>query len=294
MTSPLPMTRARRVLLVLGLPVVLAFIGALAVNAIALADQVSYHVHRSFAAGPGPIRVSVDNADASYRPAPGRRISVTGTLRGSLARPTLTWQATPGNLALHTQCRVPTGDCSEAFDITVPAGRRLRLSDSSGDLHASNFSGHVTLSDGSGDIGASGLSGVLSVTDGSGDIGASRLSGALSFADGSGDIAVSGLTGSHVTLSDDSGDISVAGLTGTDVTAKDGSGDITLTFAKVPRRVDVTDASGDVHLVLPHGSTRYQVQANSQSGTTSVSVPRTTSPAHVIIVSVGSGNVTVS
>lgn len=274
MTSPMPMTRARRVALVLGLPVVLAFIGALAFNAIALADQVTYHVHRSFAAGAGPIRVSVDNADASYHPAPGRRISVTGTLRGSLARPSFTWQATPGNLALHTQCRVPTGDCTEGFDITVPAGRRRRLSDSSGDLHVSNFSGHLTLSDGSGDIGASGLSGVVSLTDGSGDIDASRLSGVLSFADGSGDIAV-------------------AGLAGTDVTAKGGSGDITLTFTKVPRRVDVTDATGDVDLVLPHGSARYQVQASSQAGTTSVSVPRTTSPAHVIVVSAGSGDITI-
>jgi hypothetical protein len=256
MTSPMPMTWARRVLLVLGLPVVLAFIGALAFNAIALADQVTYHVHRSFAAGAGPIRVSVDNADANYRPAPGRRISVTGTLRGSLARPSFTWQATPGNLALYTQCRVPTGDCTEAFDITVPAGRRLRLSDSSGNLHVSNFSGHLTLSDGSGGIGASGLSGVVSLTDGSGDI-------------------------------------AVAGLAGTDVTAKGGSGDITLTFTKVPRRVDVTDSTGDVDLVLPHGSARYQVQASSQAGTASVSVPRTTSPAHVIVVSAGSGDVTI-
>ena len=120
MTSPMPMTRGRRVALVLGLPVALALIGALAFNALALADEVSYHVHRSFAAGAGPVRVSVDQADAAYRPGPGARIGVTGTLRGSLARPTFTWQATAGSLALHTQCRVPTGNCSEAFGITVP------------------------------------------------------------------------------------------------------------------------------------------------------------------------------
>ena len=275
MTSAMPMTRARWVLLVLGLPVVLAFIGALAFNAIALADQVSYHVHRSFAAGAGPIRVSVDNADASYRPGPGRRISVTGTLRGSLARPTLTWQAAPGNLALHTQCRVPTGDCSEAFDITVPAGRPLRLSDFTDDLHASNFSGHVTLSDGSGDIGASGLSGVLSLTDGSGDI------------------AASGLTGPSLRLSDGSGDINVTGLAVADVTGKEGSGDLTLTFSKAPRRVDITGGSGNIAIVLPPGPARYQVQVGSQSGNTSISVPRGTSSAHVIIVSDGSGDITI-
>ncbi len=295
MTGPMPMTPARRVLLVLGLPVALAFIGALAFNAIALADEVSYHVHRSFAAGAGPVAVSVDNADAAYRPGPGRRISVTGTLRGSLARPTFTWRASPGSLALHTQCRVPTGNCSEAFDITVPASRSVRLSDSSGDMHASGFSGHVTLSAGSGDIGASRLSGVLSLADGSGDIAASGLNGSeVTLADGSGDIAVTGLAGQSLRVTDSSGDVSITGLAGSDVTARDGSGDITLTFTKAPRRVDVTDATGDVDLVLPHGSARYQVQAGSQSGTTSVSVPRTTSPAHVILVSAGSGNITIS
>jgi hypothetical protein len=269
------MTRARRVALVLGLPVVLAFTGAVAFNAIALADQVTYHVHRDFAAGKGTVRVSADSADASYRPGPGGRISVTGTLRGSLARPTFTWRATPGSLALHTQCRVPTGDCTEGFDITLPGGRPVRLSDSSGDLHASGFRGQVTLSDGSGDIGAS------------------RLSGVISLADGSGDISASGLTGPSLRLSNGSGDINVTGLAVADVTGKERSGDLTLTFSKVPRRVDITGGSGDIAIVLPPGTTRYQVQASSESGNTSISVPRGTSSAHVIIVSDGSGDITV-
>jgi hypothetical protein len=251
------MTRARRVALALGLPAVLAFTGAVAFNAIALADQVTYRVHRDFTAGKGTVRVSADSADASYRPGPGGRISVTGTLQGSLARPTFTWQATPTGLDLHTECRVPTGNCTQAFDITVPAGRPVHLSDSSGDLHASGFRGQVTLSDDSGNI------------------------------------AASGLTGPSLRLSDGSGDINVTGLAAADVTGKEGSGDLTLTFSKAPRRVDITGGSGDIAIVLPPGTARYQVQASSQSGNTSISVPRGTSSAHVIIVSDGSGDITV-
>jgi hypothetical protein len=294
MTSPMPMTRGRRVALVLGLPVALALIGALAFNALALAAEVSYHVHRSFAAGAGPVRVSVDQADAAYRPGPGARIGVTGTLRGSLARPTFTWQATAGSLALHTQCRVPTGNCSEAFGITVPAGRSVRLSDSTGDMHASGFGGHVTLADGSGDIGVSRLSGVISLADSTGDIAAAGLNGSdVRLADGSGDIAVTGLASPSLRVTDSTGDVTITGLAGTDVTGKAGSGDIELVFTKVPRRVEVTDDTGDITLVLPSGPTRYQVQAGSQAGTTSITVPRTTSPAHVIIATGGSGNIIV-
>jgi hypothetical protein len=294
MTSPMPMTRSRRAVLALGLPVVLALVGALAFNAIALADQVSYHVHRSFPAGSGTVTVSVGHADAAYRPGAGQRIDVDGTLRGSLARPTFTWHATPGNLALNTQCRVPTGDCTQAFGITVPARRSVRLSGSSGDVHAGGFGGHVTLSDGSGDIGASRLSGVISLTDGSGDIAAAGLNGSdVRLGDGSGDIGVTGLAGQNLRVTDSSGDISVTGLAAADVTAEAGSGDIELVFTKVPRRVEVTDGSGDITLVLPPGPTRYQVQAGSQSGSTSITVPRSTSPAYVIIANDGSGDIAI-
>ena len=74
----------------------------------------------------------------------------------------------------------------------------------------------------------------------------------------------------------------------------DGSGDVTLTFTKVPDRVQVSDSSGNVTLVLPPGPTAYDVVASSSSGNTAVAVPRSSSSKHVITVTSGSGDVTVT
>lgn len=57
----------------------------------------------------------------------------------------------------------------------------------------------------------------------------------------------------------------VIALAATDVAGDNGSGNITLTFTKVPKRVDVTDESGDITLVLPPGPTAYQVVTQSTS-----------------------------
>lgn len=277
MTAPVSMTPARRVVMALGLPVVLALIGLMSYNAVALADQAGYQVHVSVPARAGQTRITIDNADATLRPGPGPgdQISLSGTLRGSLARPSFSWRSAASGLTLHSRCWAWAGFCSLAYDIAAPAGLPLTVSDGSGNLNVGGFGGHVTLSAGSGDLDAS------------------RLAGTISLSDGSGDIKASGLDGS-VELSNGSGNIVINGLAATDVVGDDGSGNITLTFTKVPRRVDVTDASGDITLVLPHGSAYYHVEASSESGITSVSVNRRLSSPYVIIANNGSGNITIS
>ena len=276
MAAPLPMTRARRLVLALGLPVVLALIAAVSYNAVALADQAGYRVHVSALAGRGQSRVTIDNADATVRPGPGDKISLSGDLRGSLAPPSFSSRSGASGLILHSQCWAWAGFCSLKYDITAPAGLPLTVFDGSGDLNASGFRGHVALSDGSGDVGASDLSGTISLSTGSGDINASALNG-----DG-------------LQLSDGSGDIVVSGIAATDIAGNDGSGDLTLTFTKVPRHVDVTDGSGDVTLVLPQGPVSYHVKASSQSGSTNVTVRQALSSPYVIIARSGSGDVTVT
>lgn len=276
MTAHLSMTPARWAVLALGLPVVLALIGVMSYNFVALADQAGYRVHVSVSAGRGQTRVTIDNADATIRPVSGDQISLSGTLRGSLARPSFSSRSTASGLALHSRCWAWAGFCSLDYDITAPAGLPLTVSDGSGSLNVSGFRGHVTLSDGSGDIGASGLAGTISLRSGSGDITASALDG-----DG-------------LRLSDGSGDVFVSGLAVADVAGYDGSGDLTLTFTKAPRQVNVTDGSGDIRLVLPRGPARYHVEASSQSGSSNVSVKQARSSPYVIIASNGSGNVTVT
>jgi len=271
-----PMTPARRAALAVGLPFALALIGWASFTAVALADQASYRVHVSVPATGGQTRVTIDNADATVSPGSGDQISLSGTLQGSLARPSFSWRSAASGLALRSQCWSWAGFCSLEYSITAPAGLPLTVSDGSGNLNVSGFGGRVTLADDSGNLGASGLAGTIS------------LSG------GSGNITASGLSGGRVRLSDGSGDIVVSGLAATDVVGNDGSGDLTLTFTKVPRQVNVTDGSGDITLVLPRGPAYYHVEANSESGSTNVSVNRRQSSPYVIIASNGSGNITIS
>lgn len=295
MTANVPLTPARIVALILGLPIALAIIGWSAFSAVALADQVSYHVHLSVPVTGRQVRVMIGEADAVVRPGSGRRILVSGTLRGSLARPTFRWHSSAEGLALDSRCSIPGGSCTLSYNITAPGAMPVTVSDSSGDLDASDFHGHVTLSDGSGNLSASRLTGTISLADGSGDIDASGLSGGVvRLNDGSGDLTASGLSGGSVRLIDGSGDIDVTGLAATDVVSTDDSGDITLTFTKVPRRVNITDGSGDIALVLPQGPSYYRVDARSSSGQTSVNVKTRPSSPYVITARDGSGDVSIS
>jgi hypothetical protein len=257
MTAAIPITPARRVILILGAPVAFAVLAAGACNAAAQTYQVGYHVHLSVPSSGRRARVLVDNAEATVRPGAGGGIAVDGTLRGSLARPAFSWRPTATGLALHSSCPLGfAGSCTMTFDISVPGGVPVAVTDTNGDLTGSGLRGQVTLSDGSGDITASGLSG-------------------------------------SVRLSDGSGDIAVTGLAGTDVTGTEGSGDITLTFTKVPRLVVVTAASGDITLILPRGPAAYQVHASSASGGVSDRLKQGPSSANVIVASSGSGDVSI-
>jgi hypothetical protein len=99
--------------------------------------------------------------------------------------------------------------------------------------------------------------------------------------------------GSQAFLSDRSGDITVTGVTAADVTASDGSGNVTLTFARIPGRVRVSDQFGDVTLLLPSGRTTYRVSTHALFGETSIGVPTSASSPHVITVTDPSGGISI-
>jgi hypothetical protein len=297
MPPPLPMTPGRRVTLAIGVPIALAIIGLTALNMVANVAQASLRVDRAIAAQDHEVRVTIDNPDVVLRTAAGSGagIRVTGTLRGPFVPPAFRVLPTATGVAIRSHCVAWAGSCSGALTLTAPAGLSVTVSDSSGDLSASGIHGHVMLSDGSGDLVATRLSGAISLADGSGNITASGLSGSdIGVNDSSGDISVSGVAGDGLNLGDGSGEIVVTGLAETDVSGRNGSGDVTLTFTKVPRRVDITDGSGNITLVLPPGPAYYQVAASSSSGDRSVSVKTRPSSPYVITATAYSGNVSVS
>ena len=269
------MTAGRRVALITGVPLALLLIGWTALTAVALVGTGSYRINLDLPVHGRTVTLAVDSGDVSVSPRADDRIRLRGTATWALIRSRLTWQRTPSGVAVHSQCRQITGECSFGFTVTMPSRLATVISSASGDLSARGLAAPVRLQAGSGDIRVSALSGGARINDQSGEITGASLAG-------------------RVFIQNESGDITVTGLASQDVTAQDRSGSITLTFAAVPARVRVSNESGDIRLVLPPGSTEYQVTASTRSGSTVVTVPRSTSSRHLITVTDQSGDITVT
>jgi hypothetical protein len=276
MTSPLPMTPARRVIVAAGTPVALLLFGWTALTGIAWAAQGSYRVDLAIPVRDRAVSVQVDSGQLSARPGPAGTLRVTGTAHYALARSAVSWKSSPAGVSVRSRCRQLTGPCSFTYAVAIPQGSTAGIDDSSGDVTAR------------------GLAGRLTVRAGSGDVLVSALSGEVRISDDSGDVIGSSLTSPELTISVERGDVGLTGLASRDVTVTDQSGDTTLTFARVPGRVQVSDDSGDVTLVLPPGSTAYRVVAHSSSGSTTVRVPTDPSSPHVITVTDQSGDITIT
>lgn len=275
MTERLPMTRGRVLVLVIGVPLVLALIGWTALTAVAFAGQGSYPVHVDVAVAGGTAGISVDSANMTVGPGVAGRLRLTGTAHYSVVRSSVTWHRTRSGVTVASRCRFPAGVCSADFTVAMPAGARAQLSDGSGDMTLRGLTGYVSAGAGSGNVTVYGLSGTADLDAGSGDVRGSALSGP------------------QVTLGSGSGNIDVSGLTSAHVLASDGSGDVTLVFTKVPSYVRVTDDSGNVTLILPPGRTLYRVDASTSSGNRVVGVPTSSVSPYRIIVTDGSGDITI-
>jgi hypothetical protein len=276
MSTPLPMTRGRVLALMLGVPLALALIGWTGLTEVAYAGLGSYPVRLSVPVRGNTVNLSVGSADVQVSQAATSRLRLTGKAEYSLIRSNVTWHTAPSGVTVSPQCHFFIGICSFNFRAVLPTGKR------------------VVLSDGSGNVTLRGLTGRVIGGSGSGDVQLNQLSGTVSLQAGSGNVTGSMLSGPHVTLKDGSGDIAISGLASLDVLVTDASGNITLTFSKVPARVRVSDSSGNVNVVLPPGPTRYQVNASTASGNRTVQVPQGGGPTHTVTVTDGSGDVSVT
>ncbi len=294
MTAPLPLTMGRRLVLIIGVPLAFAIIAWAGLTEVAFAGQGSYPVRLSVPVRGDTVSLSAGSADVHVTQAAGSLLRLTGTARYSIVRSTVTWHTTTSGVTVTPECHFLTGVCSFNFTAVLPEGKRAQLSDGSGNLTLNGLSGPVVVSSGSGNVTLNGLSGRVVASSGSGNVRADLLTDPVSLQSGSGDVSGSMLSGPRLTLKTGSGNIAIAGLAGTRVTATDGSGDIALTFSKVPSLVRVNDSSGNVTLVLPSGTTRYQVHASTDSGSRTVSLPRSSVSPHVIIVTDGSGDISIT
>jgi putative adhesin len=276
MTGSLPMTPGRWVGLVIGVPLALLVIGWTALTAVAFAGLGSSRVNLAVPVHGRTVAVSVNEGDITAGPGSAGEVRVHGTLHYSIVRPKLHWQRSRSTIALHARCQVPTGICSFDYTVTVPPVARSRLSTGSGNLTASGLAGTVTLG-----------------TD-SGDLKATRISGDVTISDNSGGITVTSLAGARALIANDSGDITGQAVSSQILTARNQSGNIKVVFTKVPQRVQISDSSGDITLVLPPGPTKYRVSASTSSGSTSISVPHSLTSPHVISATDQSGDITIT
>ena len=258
MTATLPMTRGRRIALAVGAPLALIIIAWTALTEVAYAGIGSYPVRLAVPVYGSTVSLSLGAADTQITQAPGRQLRLTGTAHYSLVRSTVTWHTTASGVIVTPECHFVTGVCSFNLRAVVPAGKPANVSAGSGNMVLRGLTGPVNAGSGSGNI-----------TD-------------------------SALSGPQVTIAVGSGDIAVDGLTSQHVVASAGSGNISLTFGKVPSRVRVSNSSGNVSLVLPPGPTYYRVHAATDSGNRIIGVPTNSASSHVITVTDGSGDISIT
>jgi hypothetical protein len=256
-------------------PVAFALIAWTGLTEVAYAGLGSYPVHLSVPVRGSTVSLSAGDADVQVTEAAGNQLRLNGKAQYSLIRSSVTWHPTPSGVVVSPRCHFFVGVCSFSFNVALPAGKR------------------AVVSAGSGNLTLRGLTGPVSGVAGSGDVQGNALTGRVSLQNGSGNITGGALSGPKVTLKAGSGDIAFEGLESPYVVVTDGSGNIDLTFSKAPTRVRVSNSSGNVNVVLPRG-VRYQVNATTDSGNRTVSVLQTSAPGHVITVTDGSGNVSVT
>ncbi len=238
--------------------------------------SVSRNEHHVVSGNVSEVRIDGRSADVTLVPATGGQVVVDAHAKGTLWLPKLKTDIEGGNLTLSGSCHdMVFGHCESSFVVRIPEGTPVTVETRSGDVRASDLSGHVSIDAGSGDIALSGLTGGTTARVSSGDIEASRLAGKL-------------------VLEASSGDVDAAELTSRTIDARATSGDVFLDVANVPERVNVASSSGDVTISVPrNGDEGYDAQAATSSGDTRVRVTKNDASSRSLSAVTSSGDATI-
>jgi hypothetical protein len=247
----------RRVALTVGVPVCLALTGFTGFNFVAQIGEGHFPVSYTFPAGTGPYSAAVSGGDMQLSQSAAGPARLSGKATYALIRPTVTEHASGGSAAFAYDCAsVPAGNCSLNADMTVPNGSDVSVSTSGGNVTVTGTTGDVTLSTGGGDVTASNAAGDL-------------------------------------ILRTDGGNIKGTAITATRLSATTGGGDVEIDFTQVPRDITVSTRGGNVIIVVPPGTTHYNVSATTAGGSVSDTVPLNTSSPDKITVTSGGGDIAI-
>jgi Putative adhesin len=275
--AALPLTPARRVALLIGVPVCLALTGYAGLTIVAQVAKGRIPFNHVFPADARQLSVSLGgggNAVLEQVSAGPARLSGYGYY--SFVRPTITERTSADSAAVGYPCSTfPIGTCSMNATLSVPAGTAVTISTSGGDLTADHLAGDLTLDTDGGNIQATAITATrLSADTGGGDVTVDHVEGDLS-------------------LHTDGGNIQATGVAATRLAATSGGGDIEIVLTVVPRDVTVSTDGGNVTIVVPPGSTRYNVSASTDGGNVTDTIPHSASSLDEITATSGGGDITI-
>jgi Putative adhesin len=202
------------------------------------------------------IELNVGSGDVSLAPGAAGQVSVRRRLGWWKSRPRSAESWDGATLRIQGNCPFTiTGDCHIDYQLRVPAGVTVVAHTSSGGLKVRDLTGDLDLWASSGDVEVTGARGRLAVRTSSGGVRASGLRSAA-------------------------------------VEARVSSGDVHLDFVEPPRMVRVRAAAGGIDIAVP-GGIAYGVQADADSGDTTVAVDRSSSSPYDIVAHASSGDIRV-
>jgi hypothetical protein len=314
--GPLHMTPGRWVALAVAVPVALALIGWTGFSLVAAVARGSYPFSYAIPVHNGQLALNVNAGNITLRQGPARDVArLTGTVQYGLARPSINEVTTADGANFSLDCSADfNGNCGVNANVDVPAQTGVALWSNGGDIAASGFSSGMTLWAGGGNVNVSNLTGNLQLDSGGGDLTADGLTGSLvvdteggnidagawtssgtmRMDSGGGDISATGLTG-NFQLVTEGGNVDASGVTAATSVVQSGGGDVTLAFSQVPTSITITAEGGNVTVILPSGSTKYDISTPDLSGgntTYPQSLDDPNSP-HRISIDSGGGDITV-
>jgi hypothetical protein len=315
--GPLLMTPGRWVALAVGVPVALALIGWTGFSLVTTVARGSYPFSYAIPVRDGQVAVNINAGDVTLQQALGASATarLTGTVQYGLIRPGISENTTPTGANIGMDCNGINTDCGMSASLDVPAQTAVTLWSNGGNITASGFSNGMTLSAAGGNVNATNLAGNLQLDSGGGDLTANGLTGILQIATeggnidgdnwagngttrvdtGGGDLTVNGLTG-NFQMSAEGGNVDASGVASALVGMDSGGGDVTVALTQVPQNLQITTEGGNVTVILPLGSTTYNISTPDNQGG-NVSYPQSlvsSTSIHKITIDSGGGDVTIS
>jgi hypothetical protein len=291
------MTPGRIAALAAGVPFAVALIGWTSYDFVALAGQASYTIARTIPVHGGGVTANVGGSDLTLRQGGVGTPELVGTVHYSLFKPSLTVTQAGAGTTVDFQCRDVTGNCSLNATLQVPPRIGVTLSTGGGNVSVPVFTGSAELLTGGGDVTAGSLGGTVQMQTGGGNVDADSLSGSLDLQTNGGDLNADTVSGdTMLTAGTGGGNVNVQDMADPYATIQSNGGDVTLTFTQVPRNLQISTEGGNILVVLPPGSTAYDLQANPGGGSVNVShsVPTAARSSDSLILDSEGGDITVS